>query len=845
MGQPPEVRRSIHPRIGARGALASSRAKILPDLHFDDQQPMTDTFPRCLACIPSLVLAVAAGSMSPVHATPAARFAQGAGGRVIVLGFDGADARTAAELMDKGALPNLAALREHGSFSPLDTTNPAESPVSWAALNCGQNPAKTGVPGFIRRQLPSRPSKALDRAPTPDFGHLVGPKDTPVESLRGAPIPTWSKNTLGAVLGIATLALFLGVFLLLRMRAALAIALASIMGIGSFIGARALREYLPATLPVWNNPLDAVPFWETAAKAGVDCVVLDAAQAFDREPVDHAKVLAGLGVPDARGMVNSFFVYTTSEDYMTRAADGGKSTDSNGLVFRIDERSGRVDSLLPGPINFWEIDRIRSEQSAIKVQLDDTNLGYKESTRLNELYDKLKYRLSEAKSKRVMLPVVIERKGANAAVTIGHETQELGLGAWSDWFHLTFELNPVLKVRAIARAKLVRFTDSEIELYVDALQYDPAHPPFWQPISQPQSFASELASACGLYETVGWACMNLPLKDNVIDSVSFMQDIEFTLGWRRKLTYQALAKNDWRILMSCESTPDRVQHMMYQYYDTKHPMYAPEKAAQTMSFCGQTIPLSDAIPASYRSMDAMVGEVVQKYLKPEDTLIVCSDHGFQSFRRQVHLNNWLIQHGYLVLKPTVEGDDPTGDLNSYADWSKTKAYALGLGMIYVNQVGREGQGIVPAAESRALLASIAKDFLEDVDQQTGEKFGRGAYVMAELHKGLHLDREADMLLCFNPGYRVSWLTTLGGMSGEDDGSGAIKPLPTIIANNKNWSGDHVTVDPSLVRGIFFSNRKLAPRTGDVNLLQIAPTVLKLVGVAAPAEYDMPALEFER
>ncbi len=766
-----------------------------------------------------------------------------AAGRVIVLGFDGADARTALELMDKGQLPNLAALRDKGSFAPLETTNPAESPVSWAALNCGQNPAKTGVPGFIRRQFTRSKERSGDHMPTPEFGHLAGPEDTLVESFEHTPVPAWSRNVLGGALGLGTLVLFLGVFLLLRMRPALAIALALIMGAGSFIGGRALREYLPSRIPVWKNPMQTVPFWETAGAAGVRSVVLDAAQSFDRKGVAGASVLAGLGVPDARGMVNSFFMYTTNEDRLRRAPEG-QDTDSGGVVFRIDERAGVSDSLLPGPVNFWNVDRLNAELREVDLKLDDTNLRYQASMALNARRTELEEQLDSESKKRVTVPVKIVRKAGVALVTLGTESQELSAGAWSEWYHLSFELNPLLKVKAIVRAKLLKLAESELELYVDALQYDPAKPPFWQPISQPPEFAAELAHACGPYETVGWACMNLPLKDNVIDSVSFMQDIEFTLGWREKMTFDSLAKDNWRVLMSCESTPDRVQHMMYRYYDPLHPMYSAEKAAEKMTFCGEEIALSDAIPASYRRMDKFVGEVMKNYLRPEDTLIICSDHGFQSFRHQVHVNNWLIEHGYLVMK-TANPDsnmDPSM-LGGYVDWSKTKAYALGLGMVYVNQKGREGQGIVPPEEARAVLDSIAKDFLGSVDSQTGQKIGRGAYVMADIHSGPNLDREADMLLCFSEGYRVSWLTTLGGMSGELDGSDQLSALPTIVANNKNWSGDHVTVDPTLVRGVFFSNRKLAAPPEHISLLHIAPTVLKLLGVAIPKEYDEPALEF--
>src|SRR5262245_16586095 len=75
-------------------------------------------------------------------------------GRVIVLGFDGADASTAAAMIEKGELPHLARLKKEGTFAPLGTSVPAESPVSWASLNSGQNPAKTGIPGFIKRALP-------------------------------------------------------------------------------------------------------------------------------------------------------------------------------------------------------------------------------------------------------------------------------------------------------------------------------------------------------------------------------------------------------------------------------------------------------------------------------------------------------------------------------------------------------------------------------------------------------------------------------------------------------------------------------------------------------------------
>ena len=98
----------------------------------------------------ALVLSLLALAWAP--ATAASPSAGQADGRVIVLGFDGADARTTQAMMDAGRLPNLKRLADQGSFAPLRSTNPAESAAGWAALNTGTNPLVNGVPSFIKRQ---------------------------------------------------------------------------------------------------------------------------------------------------------------------------------------------------------------------------------------------------------------------------------------------------------------------------------------------------------------------------------------------------------------------------------------------------------------------------------------------------------------------------------------------------------------------------------------------------------------------------------------------------------------------------------------------------------------------
>ena len=112
-------------------------------------------------------------------------------GRVVVIGFDGADARTVRGLLesDPGSYPNLSRLAAEGTFEPLGIVAPPESPVSWAAINTGQNPAKTGVPGFVKRVFPDY---APD-TPAAGLGHIVQ-ETRPVEDFENAPLPTWKAS---------------------------------------------------------------------------------------------------------------------------------------------------------------------------------------------------------------------------------------------------------------------------------------------------------------------------------------------------------------------------------------------------------------------------------------------------------------------------------------------------------------------------------------------------------------------------------------------------------------------------------------------------------------------------
>jgi predicted AlkP superfamily phosphohydrolase/phosphomutase len=212
----------------------------------------------------------------------------------------------------------------------------------------------------------------------------------------------------------------------------------------------------------------------------------------------------------------------------------------------------------------------------------------------------------------------------------------------------------------------------------------------------------------------------------------------------------------------------------------------------------------------------------------EDALvIVLSDHGFTSFRRGVHLNNWLLANRYLALKPGVEPGEAAGDFLRGVDWASTRAYALGLGSLYLNLRGREANGIVAPAEAGPLGTEIAAKLTGLADPATGQVAVRSVRRRDKIWSGACLDDAPDLLVCCEPGYRASWSTVLGGV-----------PAEPFEDNVRRWGGDHI-VEPGLVPGVLFMNRPF--RDGAPSLLDLAPTILAALGVPKGAAMEGESL----
>lgn len=411
------------------------------------------------------------------------------------------------------------------------------------------------------------------------------------------------------------------------------------------------------------------------------------------------------------------------------------------------------------------------------------------------------------------LPVRVDpgATAERARVQVGDGSVEVKLGELTDWVHVAFQAAPLIKVHGICRMQLKEMGE-HATLYVTPLNLDPEHPAM--PISHPSYYSAYLAHKIGPYATLGLAEDTWALNEGVIDDETFLKlslDIDHE---RQKMFLAGLDRLRQGTLTCVFDGTDRIQHMFWRYIEEGHPA----ARGHEDSTC------KDAIERIYRSNDAFVGEIV-KQLREDDLLMVLSDHGFASFRRGVNLNAWLMRNGYLHLK---EGTDGSSEWLRDVDWSRTRAYSLGLAGLYLNIRGREAEGIVePGDEEKALKAELISKMSGLRDEERSETGITELFDTASLYHGPYLREAPDLIVGYNRGYRVSWDCATGMVSG-----------PVFEDNLKAWSGDH-TVDPRLVPGVFFCDRPLA--LSDPCLMDVAPTALKLFGLTPPAHMDGKAL----
>lgn len=531
------------------------------------------------------------------------------------------------------------------------------------------------------------------------------------------------------------------------------------------------------------NQRKGVPLWQTLSERGVPSVVLRCPCTFPPDEFE-GRMLAGVGVPDLRGAQNKGTFYTQRTDARAR--------ESEQVV------------ILPAGSDF-------------KTSV----IGPRQTKQSPPSDTKAEIRVEVKPDGRAL---VIETGGFPARLEVPEDS-------WSEWVRFKFKISLLQSISGIARL-YVRQIAPEVEFYVSAVNFDPAAPMF--PVSSPGTYAKDLASQIGLFSTLGMAEDHNGLNNGRFDEHAYLAQCELVIAERERLMRFELDRLKEGFFFLLYDTPDRVQHMLWRFRDSEHPGYEPDLARE----------YSTLIEQHYARCDRLLTPVLDQV--DEDTLLlVLSDHGFNTFRRAFDTNTWLWQNGLLALENGRKPGEDLGDGLRAVDWSRTYAYAVGLGGIYLNFKGREREGVLEeGTDADRVRRAISSGLAGFRDASNARTAIRNVMRREELYSGSYASHAPDLLVNFCPGYRVSWQSAVGGFQNA-----------LVEDNTRRWSGDHI-IDPEAVAGVLFTNCGGHPGSGIAragkpaasssepyfpHIIDLAPTILNHLGVPVPKLMEGTAL----
>lgn len=619
------------------------------------------------------------------------------GRKLLVLGFDGMDYLIVDGMLGRGELPNLAKVAAKGSFLPLISSNPPQSPVAWSNFITGKNPGGHGIYDFIARD-PKTYLPFLSMSKVTESGKSV--------KLFGLEIPLSAGK------------------------------------------AELLRK--------------GKAWWQILEDNGIPATVLCVPSNFPPAETSQ-RTLSGMGTPDILGTYGTFSFYTT------KFVD--ESSVQGGKIYQVYPIEGVIKSELLGPKN------------TLKEKRPDIKLPF---------------------------TVYLDRDRPQVKLEISGNEVLLKEGEWSDWIGVGFPMTALFDIKGIVRV-YVKSVRPEFEMYVSPVNIDPGDPML--PISTPDNYSEELDRALGPFFTQGmpeetWALNELRINEDEFLTQAHICESERKALFRLELDrFKRMGSGAYFCYFG---TTDTCSHMLWLHRDPRHPLHDPDYSPK----------YADAIEGLYKEMDEVVGLALAA-LGDDVTIMIMSDHGFSPFRRAFHLNRWLLDNGYIALAD--EEKDGSGEFFENVDFSRTRAYAIGLNGLYINLAGREGNGIVAVADKDRLIKEIADGLSRYRDPLNGEYVMAGVYDARKVYSGDYSGLAPDIVTGYARGYRASWETALGKI-----------PAETVTYNAKKWSGDHC-MDPSVVPGIFFCSRKI--NTPSPYIYDIAPSILTHFGIKPPEDMD--------
>ncbi len=508
-------------------------------------------------------------------------------------------------------------------------------------------------------------------------------------------------------------------------------------------------------------------FWDPLGKKGIPTTIFKMPANFPCRSDQKVNMVSGMGTPDLRGGYGSYTLVATASDLEGQDLSGG-------IVIPVQFSGGRADFRLPGPANSLRDGNPESE-----------------------------------------VPVTIWRDKKNPVVRIRLQDNEILLkqGQWSGWQEIAFPmLGPLVNARGICKI-LIKQVHPEFSMYISPINISPTDPSL--PVAYPESYAGKLSREVGMFYTQGFPEDTKALSEGILSEEQYLGLASQIFDERKGLMdyeLERFSKLDSGMLFFYFSSLDQNTHMYWRTLDKANPLYCPELAKQ----------YGNTILSYYLRVDEVIKQALDTIdiRDPDTTLIVMSDHGFGSFNRQVNLNTWLYEKGFLALNGRLNQVAGKDGYFPSVNWERTGAYNVGINCLYLNLKGRESRGIVTEGQARSLLKMLCRDLMALRDPQTGEKaISRVRIVPPEEHR--RHPHAPDLIIGWNNGYRNSWKSILGSFESD-----------VIKDNTDKWSGDHC-IDPVFVPALLMSSRRISKKSP--SLCDIGPTILDRFGIQPGSE----------
>jgi predicted AlkP superfamily phosphohydrolase/phosphomutase len=273
------------------------------------------------------------------------------------------------------------------------------------------------------------------------------------------------------------------------------------------------------------------------------------------------------------------------------------------------------------------------------------------------------------------------------------------------------------------------------------------------------------------------------------DKSKLLEDIDYTLAKREEAMYHFMENEPWEFFMLQIMETDRLHHFLWEHMETGDEKYAP------------------AFLNVYRKVDGLLGRLYDR-LEKDTTLLIMSDHGFCTMKKEVFINRWLQDNGWL--KFTKEPPESLKDIHP-----DSSAYSMDPGRIFINLRGREPLGGVdPGKEYQTLRDKLAGALGQLREPESGERIIERVYRREEIYHGDCYAQAPDLVAMPRRGY---------------DLKGSIKK--DALTEKGAIVGAHTYDDAMLyVQGHEIQKEQAA-------IVDVMPTILHLMSVPIPEDVD--------